>query len=187
MNYRSIEGRDVLRRPLINSHSALTIPTYWRAMNYIADNLASFSHEVRDDDGPKLDHPLNKLLKRRPNQFQTGFAFRRALYFNAAHTGNRYSLIRRANPLIRAAANITGLYVLPSHEVRPFLTFDEGQEWFEGEKWFAYAGKVYPAEDMVHIHGLGYDGMMGWSGQQVLAESNASLGSDGFPASAVAP
>lgn len=142
---------------LINSYSSLSVPAYKRAICFLADNLASFPRSVRRDGSKQgVDHPLNRLLKRRPNRYQTAVQFWRTLYFHTAHTGNGYARIQREGPTFRPAA----LHLLLPEDVLPFR-YDEGN----GPEQFYFhrpSKTVIAGDDVLHIHaGLSYDGMAG--------------------------
>ena len=140
---------------LINSYSSLSVPAYKRAICFLADNLASFPRSVRRDGSKQgIDHPLNRLLKRRPNRYQTAVQFWRTLYFHAAHTGNGYARIQREGPTFRPAA----LHLMLPEDVLPFR-YDDGT----GPEQFYYhrpTKTVLAGDDVLHIQaGLSYDGM----------------------------
>src|SRR5690349_6674796 len=55
----------------VSAYSTLSIPAYWRAMNFLSTNLASFARSVRKNGARRKPdeqaHPLERLLRRRPN------------------------------------------------------------------------------------------------------------------------
>src|SRR4051794_5859413 len=86
---------NIIGPAVINAYSTLAIPAYWRAMNFLATNLASFPRSVRKDGAKRAAgepaHPLDKLLQRRPNALQSATIFWRTLFFHAAHLGRGYA------------------------------------------------------------------------------------------------
>jgi len=160
-NIRLIDnpGSNLLPATLINCYSALAIPAYRRAITVLADNLASFPIGVRQD-GAKMDppHPLDRLLKRRPNPLQNPFVFLRTLFFHAAHTGNGYARIERGGPAFAPVA----LWNLLPENVIPFR-YDPGDGSGMAQYYFHTLDKTaYPAADVIHLQQLGYDGMSGF-------------------------
>lgn len=151
---------DILRGPLINSHSSLAIASYWRGVNFLADNFASFGRSVRQD-GAKLveRHRLDRTLKRRPNAYQTAYAFWRALYFSAVHKGNGYGLIRRA-----ADDAIDSLHNLDACDVTPFRVLDASGDVASASVWYWHEPSKRPiaAADILHIFGPSPDGLIGY-------------------------
>lgn len=150
----------VIGPTLINTYSALTVPAYWRAITFLADNLASFPRAVhlkgRTVDQP---HPLDKILQRRPNQLQTSYTFWRTFFGHAAHYGNGYAQI------VTDGINPTGLYNLLPDYVTPFRY--EGQQWY----YYALTKSVLAAADILHVSGFGYDGMQGYNPIWLMAET----------------
>lgn len=77
--------------------TALDVTTVLACVRVIAEGVAQVPLRVmRELDGgngsePAVDHPLYKLLNRRPNQWQTSFAFRETMLIHLALTGNFYA------------------------------------------------------------------------------------------------
>lgn len=141
---------------VINPYSTLAIPAYWRAVNFLAGNLASFGRSVRRD-GARLDQPhaLDVLLKRKPNALQNAFTFWRTLFFHAVHAGNGYARIDRAPNSFTPVA-LTNM--LPE-DVRP-IRVDRGDG--RGmQQWYGHlpSKTAIPALDVVHLQALSHDGM----------------------------
>lgn len=68
-----------------------------------ANDLASAPWKIMKDEpnGSKIDakdHPYADLLRRAPNQWQTGFEFRQTLGFHLALAGNAYVFLDRVGP-----------------------------------------------------------------------------------------
>src|SRR5690349_18409446 len=105
---------DSLTTMLVNNYSALSITPYWRAQDFLATNMASFSRSVYFD-GTKTDQPhaLDKVLKRCPNQYQTAYVFWRNLFFDMSHRRNAYAEIRRD----RVSFNVSSLHLWKPCEV----------------------------------------------------------------------
>jgi HK97 family phage portal protein len=148
----------VLRPMDISHYSALSIPAYWRAVNFLADNLASFPRSVQKDGARRTPdqrpHPLERLLSRRPNQLQNSFIFWRTLFLHAAHTGNGFAEIQRG-----ARFEPMALHNRLPEDVAPFR-FDHGQ----GQQQYYYireGARIVPAADMIHLQALGWDGQSG--------------------------
>lgn len=158
----SSNNPDVIRPITVNAYGALTLPAFWRATSFIADNLASFPRTVRRDGAKASDvddapHPLSRLIgrRRKPNAARSGFVFWRTLFFHAAHSGNGYARIRRG-PANRA----TAMFNVAPHDVYSVTFTREGAS--EPEQWYLLNGRdVVPAADMIHIQGISYDGTAG--------------------------
>lgn len=146
---------DVLQPNLINCHSALTIPAYWRAVTFLAENLTSFPRAVYRGSEKLKEHRLRRVLSRKPNGVQTAYDFWRTLFFHTIDYGNGYARVVRA-------AGAVSLYNLSPEDVVPFRISEatgDVEQWYHLKSADAYL----PAIDVVHVHGLGFDGMMGYS------------------------
>ncbi|HEV7299217.1 MAG TPA: phage portal protein [Tepidisphaeraceae bacterium] len=147
-----------IRSTLINCYSALTIPAYRRAIEFLSSNLASFGRSVRKG-GTKIDgtHRLDRLLNRRPNAYQNATTFWRTLYFHVTHTGNAYARIEREPGTFRPRA----IHILLPEDVRP-VRYDRGdgsgpQQFY----WHVPTKQMHYDSDVLHFQGLSYDGQAG--------------------------
>lgn len=97
------------------------------------------------------DHPLYPLLRLAPNPEMTAIAFKEALMVNVLLTGNAYAFIE-----MNGAGRVMALWPMMSSEVQPYRT--------EAGAIRYRAGRVdLSAAEVLHIPGLGYDGLMGMS------------------------
>lgn len=156
MMYDSNDPTSTIPPTLINAYSVLTIPAYWRAVNFLANNLSSFPRSVQKDGAAQaVPHPLDRLLERRPNPYQNATAFWRTLFFAAVHHANGYARIERGRDLSPAA-----LHNLTPEDVTPFrIVHDTGpiQQWYH----LSSTKTALPGADVIHLTGLGCDGMTG--------------------------
>lgn len=111
-----------------------------------------------------LDHPLYLLLHDEPNPEMTSFNFRETLMGHLLLYGNAYAQIIR-----NGKGEVIGLYpLMPSK-----MTVDRDSR---GQLYYLYSrgtddsptgeenGQIYlPPEQVLHIPGLGYDGIEGYS------------------------
>jgi HK97 family phage portal protein len=141
----------------INEYSILSIPAYWRAVNFLADNLAAFGRSVHLDEA-RIDvpHRLDTILKRRPNGYQNPTAFWRTFIFHCAHLGNGYARIRRSE----LTGEVT-LHNLMPHDVCPFRYTPDGEVDPQQYYYVLSAKEVLLASDVLHIAALSYDGLQG--------------------------
>ena len=167
MLYDSNDPTAAVPPTLINTYSVLSIPAYFRAMVFLSGNLASFPRSVHQG-GARLDvkHALDGILRRRPNAYQNATAFWRTLFFHAAHAGNGFARVERGQGLQPVA-----LHNLRPGDVMPFR-IDAGdgrgvQQWF----YHAPTKDILPGADVVHLAGLGFDGMVGLDPVHLHAEA----------------
>lgn len=151
---------DTLPATIINFYSSLSVPAYKRALAFLSDNLASFPRAVVKEGAATAEaagHPLNRILKRRPNQFQNPFVFWRTLFFHAAHTGNGYALIERDPATFRPVALQNAL---PELIVPVRIDARDGRGW-QQFYWNRATGQPIAGADVLHIQSLSWDGMAG--------------------------
>ena len=142
--------------PVINSYTTLAVPAYWRAINFKARNMASFPRSVRKND-IDVPHRLDRLLKRKPNGYQSAFILWQTLYFHKYHYGNAYASIERDTLF-----NPVAIHNLPPEIVSPFRWIDDDgtiTQWYHVAS--STGNKVLPASDVIHLAQLSYDGLVG--------------------------
>ena len=152
----------------VNARTAIQVSAVYACVRVIAETVASlpFSVYEQDKNGSKkaIDHPLYHLLHDEPNSEMTSFVWREAMLTHLLLWGNSYCQILRAG-----RGNIIGIYpLLPDR-----MEVDRDDK---GKLTYAYSTtngqtvKLRP-EDVLHIPGLGFDGIMGYS--PIAVERNA--------------
>lgn len=158
----SVAGKSVTAR------SAIQVSAVYACVRVIAETVASLPlhvYENTDSGNTKaLDHPLYQLLHDEPNSEMTSFVMREVMLSHLLLWGNSYSQI------IRNGRNrIMGLYpLLPDR-----MEVDRNSA---GALTYAYTtteGRTVrlAPEEVLHIPGLGFDGVMGYS--PIALERNA--------------
>jgi HK97 family phage portal protein len=148
----------------INEYSAMTIPPYWRAINFIAGTMAMLELAVHKDTGSsraRVKHPLNVLLTRKTSNYATPFKTFETWFHHGANWGNGYLWIKR-----NMAGDPVGLLNINTEITTPFI--------FEGEKYFyvnAQQPIVLKNNDVLHLAGIGFDGTKGYPPVQLLRQS----------------
>ncbi|MDB5297864.1 MAG: Phage portal protein family [Phycisphaerales bacterium] len=159
---RGFGTSDVVAPMLVNGYTALTVPPWFRAMRFLSEALASFPRSVHKDGARPAagapPHPVDRLLKRRPNPLRNPFVFWSTWYLHACHTGNGYARVRR-DPLTYRP---TALENLPPERVVPFQ-YDPSEGVDGLQQWYydTVAKEILPAADVLHLSGLGWAGMSG--------------------------
>jgi HK97 family phage portal protein len=151
----------------VNRATALSIPAVWSAVNTVSATLASLPFDLyeRTESGATaaVNHPLYYTTKFEPDEYVTGYTFRKALFADACF-GNGYARVYR-NGVGRA----TRFEKLDSALVLPFLS-GNGQLRYRvtyGNTNPALHGQVYGSQEIlfpweiIHIKGLTLDGMLG--------------------------
>ena len=145
---------------LVNESTAMQTSAVYACVRILAEAVASLPLHVyrRTEDGGKEQHfrpPLFPLLHDAPNSEMTSFVFRETLMSHLLLWGNAYAQIIR-----NGHGRPTALYPLLPDRVR--VERDKGSElvyFYYGESGQTKLGR----EDILHIPGLGFDGLIGYS------------------------
>ena len=153
----------------VNERTALQMTAVYSCVRILSEAVAGLPlHVYRyGENGSKvkaLDHPLYRLLHDEPNPEMTSFNFRETLMGHLLLYGNAYAQIIR-----NGKGEVIGLYPLMPTK----MTVDRDSK---GQIYYLYTrgsddspvddenGQVYlPPEQVLHIPGLGYDGIVGYS------------------------
>ncbi len=143
----------------VNEKTALQTTAVYACVRILAETIASLPlHTYRYSTGGKekaQDHPLYYLLHSEPNPEMTSFVFRETLMGHLLLWGNAYAQIIRDG-----RGRVLGLYPLLPSKMLVNRT-DQGILYYQYEK----DGQTYflPDTDVIHIPGLGFDGLVGYS------------------------
>lgn len=158
----SVSGKSV------NARSAIQVSTVYACVRVIAETVASLPFAVfevdRSGSQKALDHPLYRILHDEPNPEMTSFVWREAMLTHLLLWGNSYSQILRAG-----RGNIVGIYPLLPDRMEVDRD-DKGKLTYTYSTTSGQTVKLRP-EDVLHIPGLGFDGIMGYS--PIAVERNA--------------
>ena len=166
--YSFLFGRTTSGKP-VNERTAMQTTAVYACVRILAEAVASLPlhvYEYQDDGGKKLvhDHPLYYLLHDEPNPEMTSFVFRETLMSHLLIWGNAYAQIIRDG-----AGRVRGLYPLLPDKM-DVQRDDKGNIYYvysrnsdENPMFKEYGNIRLKAEDVLHIPGLGFDGLIGYS------------------------
>ena len=166
--YSFLFGRTTSGKP-VNERTAMQTTAVYACVRILAEAIASLPlhvYEYQDDGGKKLvhDHPLYYLLHDEPNPEMTSFVFRETLMSHLLIWGNAYAQIIRDG-----AGRLLGLYPLLPDKME-VQRDDQGNIYYvysrnsdENPMFKEYGNIKLKAEDVLHIPGLGFDGLIGYS------------------------
>ena len=166
--YSFLFGRTTSGKP-VNERTAMQTMAVYACVRILAEAVASLPlhvYEYQDDGGKKLvhDHPLYYLLHDEPNPEMTSFVFRETLMSHLLIWGNAYAQIIRDG-----AGRVLGLYPLLPDKME-VQRDDKGNIYYvysrnsdENPTFKEYGNIKLKAEDVLHIPGLGFDGLIGYS------------------------
>ena len=166
--YSFLFGRTTSGKP-VNERTAMQTTAVYACVRILAEAVASLPlhvYEYQDDGGKKLvhDHPLYYLLHDEPNPEMTSFVFRETLMSHLLIWGNAYAQIIRDG-----AGRVLGLYpFLPDkmdvqRDDRGNIYYVYSRNSDENPMFKEYGDIRLKAEDVLHIPGLGFDGLIGYS------------------------
>jgi len=151
----------------VNQASSMTYSAVWAAVRAISEGVASLPLQVfrRGHDGSRSkanDHPLYRILHDQPNPEMSALTFRETLMGHALVWGNGYAEIVRD----KNTGRVQQLWPLDPSLVEPVR--DEN-----GELYYKYGSLIYLPTEILHIKGLSFDGVKGYS---VIAQAKNSIG-----------
>lgn len=153
----------------VNRKAALGYAAVWRAINLISRDVAKLPLQVfkRNPGGGKdrdRGHPAYRLLRRQPNKEMKAFDFKQTLMSHVLLEGNGYAYISRLkdgtpdllvplDPTLTHPARIDGELWYITKDIRNADGMREDR-------------RLRP-EDVLHIKGLGFDGLLGYNVIQI--------------------
>ena len=152
----------------VNERSAMQMTAVYACVRILSESIASLPvHLYRyNKEGGKekaLDHPLYYLLHDEPNPEMTSFVFRETLMTHLLLWGNAYAQIIR-----NGKGEIVSLYPLMPNKMQVDRD-DKGQLFYRYQKSteegadLPNSSVILLPEDVLHIPGLGFDGLVGYS------------------------
>ena len=165
--YTFMFGQTTSGKP-VNEQTAMQTTAVYSCVRILAEAIASLPIHVYkySEDGKErvYNHPLYQLLHNEPNPEMTSFVFRETLMSHLLIWGNAYAQIVRDG-----AGHVIGLYPLMPDKMqvdrdeRGNIYYIYSRDSNENPNFKKY-GNVYLRQDEVlHIPGLGFDGLIGYS------------------------
>ena len=161
----------------VNENTAMQMTAVYSCVRILSEAIAGLPLHVYkyNDGGSKekdLQHPLYKLLHDEPNPEMTSFVFRETLMGHLLLWGNAYAQVIR-----NARGEVVALYPLMPNK----MTVDRDKD---GCLYYLYQrgsgdtpslGKnsqvLLSPSDVLHIPGLGFDGLVEYGGLELTAEA----------------
>ncbi len=152
----------------VNDRTAMQIIAVYACVRVLSEAIAQLPLHVYQytDNGKERvpKHPLYFLLHDQPNPEMTSFIFRETLMAHLLIYGNAYAQIIR-----NGRGEVLGLYPLMPDKVRVDRD-DHGRLIYRYSRYdehnpnFRQQGEILlPMEQVLHIPGLGFDGLVGYS------------------------
>ncbi len=164
----------------VDEFKAMNLSTVWSCVTGISVDVAKVPVHIYKRLTPAgrermIKHAAAKLLLRRPNDDMNAISFRETLQSHALNWGNGYAEIERDG-----AGRPLAMHIMRPDRVA--VKRINGKIWYE---YTSASGRKtsIPAEDVFHLKGLSFDGMVGYPVIRVAANSvGASLAADSYSA-----
>ena len=153
----------------VTASTAIQMSTVYACVRVIAETIASLPLHVYQNQGEgsakALEHPLYPILHDEPNSEMTSFVWRETMLAHLLLWGNAYCQIIRSG-----RSQILGLYPLLPDRMEVDRDSKTGALIYTYTTTEGNAVTLKPS-DVLHIPGLGFDGIMGYS--PIALEKNA--------------
>ena len=164
-----IHGEESASGVKVTPKSALKLAPFWQGVNTIAGDVATLPLILHRRAGDRkerwVEHPAYRLLRRAPNPWMTATAFKETLQAHALTYGNAYAEIERDN-----RGDAIALWPLLPDRTEPLVV--DGVVGYVTQTTSGEPRRLR-AENVLHIKGLGFDGVRGYS---VIAMARQNLG-----------
>ncbi|MBM3641984.1 MAG: phage portal protein [Alphaproteobacteria bacterium] len=152
-----LSGGPTMAGPLVGETTSIRCVDVFRCVSILSGLIASLKINLYTWEGDKrvsaTQHRLYPLLRMQPNEFMSAFVWRELIVVTLLLWGNHYSRIVYDN-----AGRVVGFVPIP-----PWLVTVERRE--DGKIRYVVrlksGAEYYEQEDMLHIPGLGFDGLKG--------------------------
>lgn len=158
----------------VDEWNAMTYSAVWACVRLIAETVGSlpfYLYRHLPDGGKELarDHPLWRVLVDQPNPEMSPMTFHETLEAHVLLWGNSYAQIQRDG-----GGRPVALWPFAPNRVKP-MRDENGVLYYHYTPSAGGQPKDYLAQDVWHVPGLGFDGIMGYSVIS-MARQSLSLG-----------
>lgn len=150
----------------VNQASSLTYSAVWSAVRSISEGVASlplqvFQRSQNNGRSKATANPLYSILHDAPNSEMGSLVFRETIMAHVLTWGNGYAEIERDS-----TGRVIALWPLRPDVCQPVR--DEN-----GDLFYQYGNIIFLPNEILHIKGLSFDGVKGYS---VIAQAKESIG-----------
>lgn len=150
----------------VSAHTAMMVMTFFACVRNISEDMAKMPKKVRQKNGrihtDLPGHPLSRLF-RRPNPETDAHTFWATLFAHAcAYPGGYAEIIRDG------AGRPVAFYNLDPDSIRVARSQRTGQIMYNIQGM--PENQALPQSAVIHLHGLGHDGISGYSMPQLAAQ-----------------
>jgi HK97 family phage portal protein len=151
----------------VNADTGMTFAAVWACVSLISRTIAALPWHVYERSGADrvpMDSAVSWLLNNRPNPEMSSFAFREVLMVHVLTWGNAYADIQRDG-----AGRPVALWPM-SPENTSAKRDESGELYYEARNPDGTTVRRAP-QSVLHIHGMGFDGLVGYSPIYMAARS----------------
>lgn len=146
----------------VDQNTALNIPAVWACIRIIAESIGSLPLHLYTRQGRgknrATNHPLYLLLHDRPNPEMTAMSFRETLAAHVLSWGNAY-----AEKEMDQIGRVKALWPIGPDRVEPRRNKNTGEIFYKVRVENSGMTEDIPRDQMLHIPGLSYNGLVGYS------------------------
>jgi len=157
----------------VSEESAMKFSAVYACIRIISEDIGLLPFEIRRWRDPRnkskgsdvaFDHPLNDVLLNSPNGEMNAMTFEETFQSHILQSGNGY-----AYKTLNNRGQVVGLKLLDWFDMTVKRDKDTGEVYYE----FNDRGKPIPfrKDEIFHIPGLGYDGLVGYSPVKMAMEA----------------
>ncbi len=145
---------------VVSAQNALTVGAVYACIRILADSvgmcpLVLYRLDGRGRKTEAKDHPLWRLLKVRPNEWQTPYDFARMLMLHLLAHGNAY--------VVKSHLGRRLIDLIPLDPVRMSVLEDTETRWTYEYSRLDGSRQVYAASEIMHLRGLSWKNWLGVS------------------------
>lgn len=156
------DGLESISGARVSVQTALRNPAMFRAASLLSYAVGMLPFRVIDKaTKEKADHPLDRLLHREPNNWQTAFDFRTLMQLRALVYGNAYAIIVRSRQIRTGRDEVVRLVPIHPDHVTPV----QSDDWSVSYRYQPPKGaaRTLRPEEVFHLRGISLDGINGLS------------------------
>lgn len=174
LTYEDFLSKGLLEMPTVagvrvDQTTANSVPAYLEGVRVIAQDVAAIErhvyHRVDEMTREKApSHYVYKLVHDQPNEYEVPQVFWETIVGHAVGWGNGYAEIE-----FDRAGRPIALWHIPPTDIQPMCSsvFESGRK--RSELYYLYKGSDrLEAWEVLHVHGLGFDGIKGYSPVQMF-------------------
>lgn len=152
----------------VDEQSSLGLAAVFACIRSISEDLGKMPCHVHNEDkSVASEQPADWILYREPNPEMTAFTFRETIVSHALGWGNGYAEVVRDR-----AGRIAEKWLMSPDRVNPDRT-RSGRLFYDVWNGSGQPNTALEPADVFHLHGLGYDGLKGYS---VIGMHRKSIG-----------